>query len=100
MSGLEITGLVFGVAPVVFKAAVEAWKVLDETVSFADDAEDLSIRLETVKVHLGLWAARSGLTEGTLDEGLAPFEELIARTLNRICDLVTEAKQKGTKFGL
>lgn len=100
MSGLEIPGLVFGVVPVVFNAAIEAWKVLDDTVSFVDDTEDLGIRLETVKAHLGIWAARSGLTDGKLDEVLVPFEELIARTLNRICDLVTEAKQKGDKYGL
>ena len=100
MSGLELPGLVFGVVPLVLKAAVEAWKVLDDTVSFSDDTEDLIIRLETVKAHLGIWATKAGLTDGELHESLVPLEELIARTLRRICDLLTEVKQQREKYGL
>lgn len=100
MSGLELPGLVFGVVPLVLKAAVEAWKVLDDTVSFSEDAEDLIIRLETVKAHLGIWATKAGLIDGELHESLVPLEELIARTLRRICDLLTEVKQQSVKYGL
>ncbi|KAF2444503.1 hypothetical protein P171DRAFT_432521 [Karstenula rhodostoma CBS 690.94] len=100
MSGLELPGLIVGVVPLVLKATVEAWKVLDDTISFSDDSEDLLIRLETLKAHLGIWAKKVGLTEGDLLSALLPFEELIARTLNRICVLVTEVEQQGGKFGL
>ncbi|OAG11163.1 uncharacterized protein CC84DRAFT_411 [Paraphaeosphaeria sporulosa] len=100
MSGLEIPGLVVGVVPLALKATVEAWKVLDDTVSFSDDSEDLVIRLETLKAHLGIWAMKAGLTEGGLLSALLPFEELIERTLKRICELVTEVELQGTKYGL
>jgi hypothetical protein len=84
MSGLELPGLLVGVIPLIFKTTVEAWKVLDDTISFSDDSEDLTIRLETVKAHLGIWAMKAGLAEGNLLSSLLPFEELIARTLKRI----------------
>lgn len=100
MSGLELPGLIVGVVPLALKATVEAWKVLDDTISFSDDSEDLTIRLETSKAHLGVWAMKVGLTEGELLSALLPFEELIARTLNRICELITEVEQQGTKYGV
>jgi hypothetical protein len=100
MSGLELPGLLVGVIPLIFKTTVEAWKVLDDTISFSDDSEDLTIRLETVKAHLGIWAMKAGLAEGNLLSSLLPFEELIARTLNRICALITEVEQQRTKYGL
>ncbi|KAF9731733.1 hypothetical protein PMIN01_10750 [Paraphaeosphaeria minitans] len=99
MSGLELPGLIVGVVPLALKATVEAWKVLDDTISFSDDSEDLNIRLETLKAHLGIWAMKAGLTEGDLLSALLPFEELIERTLNRICELITEVELQGTKYG-
>jgi hypothetical protein len=100
MSGLEIVGLAVGVVPIVFQAALTAWKTLDDTISFSDDTEDLAIRLETVKAHLGIWALKVGLTQGKLNDALVPFEELIARTLKRVCDLVVQVEREGDRYGL
>jgi len=100
MSGLEIVGVVVGIVPIVFKAAGAAWKTLDNTISFDEDTEDLGIRLETVKAHLGIWAGKSGVTQGQLLDALMPFEELIARTLRRVCDLVEEVEGEGQKYGI
>ncbi|KAF1977220.1 hypothetical protein BU23DRAFT_527657 [Bimuria novae-zelandiae CBS 107.79] len=100
MSGFELPGFVVGVVPLVLKSAIEAWKVLDDTISFSEDSEDLIIRLETVKAHLGIWATKAGLTDGELLDSLVPLEELIARTLRRIRDLVTELERQGAKYGL
>src|SRR5262249_53929570 len=97
MSGIEIAGIMLGVVPVAFKAAVEAWRVLDDAISFDDDTEDLVIRLETIKAHLGIWAAKAGLTNGKLAPALVPLEELLERTLKRIRDLVVEVEQQGQK---
>ncbi|KAF1828400.1 hypothetical protein BDW02DRAFT_574900 [Decorospora gaudefroyi] len=100
MSGFELPGFVVGVVPLVLKSVIIAWKVLDDTISFSDDTEDLIIRLETVKAQLGIWAKRSGLTGGELLDSLVPLEELIARTLKRICDLITRVEQQGSQYGL
>ncbi|ORY12041.1 prion-inhibition and propagation-domain-containing protein [Clohesyomyces aquaticus] len=100
MSGLEIAGVVVGVVPVIFKTAIDAWKTVDDAVTFEGDAEDLGIRLESVKAQLGLWAAEAGLTEGELVPALLPQEELIARTLRRICDLLSDAERQGKKYGI
>ena len=100
MSGIEVAGLVFGVVPILFKATVEAWQVLDEAIAFHDDIEDCAIRLETVKARLGIWATRTGLINGTLTPTLQPLEELLERTLKRIHDLVSEAKRHGDRYGM
>ncbi|KAF2675890.1 hypothetical protein K458DRAFT_196182 [Lentithecium fluviatile CBS 122367] len=100
MSGLEIAGVVIGVVPPIFQAAGAAWKTLDDTITFDGDTEDLGIRLEYVKAHLGIWATKAGLTQGQLVEALVPQQELIARTLNRVRDLVEEVQQEGKKYGL
>jgi len=100
MSGLEIVGVVVGVVPIIFKAAGAAWETLDKTISFDEDTEDLGIRLETVKAHLGIWAGKAGVTQGQLLDALMPFEELIARTLRRMCDLVKEVEGEGQKYGI
>lgn len=100
MSGLKVPGLIIGVVPLVLKATIEAWKILDDTISFSDDNEDLAIRLETLKAHLGVWAMRVGLNEGGLLPALVPFEELIEQTLKRICDLITSIKLQRKKYGL
>ena len=100
MSGLEIVGVVVGVVPIIFKAAGAAWETLDKTISFDEDTEDLGIRLETVKAHLGIWAGKAGVTQGQLLDALMPFEELIARTLRRVCDLVEEVEGEGQKYGI
>ncbi len=100
MSGIEIAVLVVRVVPVAFKAAVEAWRILDDAITFDDDTEDLAIRLETVKAHLGIWAANSGLTNGKLVPALLPLEELLERTLRRIRDLIIEVEQQGKKYGI
>jgi len=100
MSGLELPGLILGIVPLALQATVQAWKVLDDTVTFSKDTEDLSIRLETAKAHLGIWATQVGLTQGELANDLSPLSELIERTLRRICDLITEINQQGTKYGL
>jgi hypothetical protein len=100
MSGIEIAGIVLGVVPVAFKAAIEAWRVLDDAISFDDDTEDLVIRLETIKAHLGIWAAKAELTNGKLAPALVPLEELLERTLKRIRDLVVEVEQQGQKYGI
>ncbi|KAF2641384.1 hypothetical protein P280DRAFT_469011 [Massarina eburnea CBS 473.64] len=101
MSGIpEIIGIVVGVAPVIFKATVETWKAVDDAIDFDDDAEDLIIRLERTKAHLGIWAAKAGLTAGELVDSLHPFDELIVRILERIRDLFAEVEQQGQKYGL
>ncbi|RMZ76423.1 hypothetical protein DV737_g4795, partial [Chaetothyriales sp. CBS 132003] len=100
MSGIEVTGVVLGVVPIAFKAAIEAWRTLDDTISFDDDTEDLIIRLETVKARLGIWATKAGLTDGELRSSLHPVEELLERTVRRIRDLVIEVEQQGKKYGI
>ncbi|KIW69152.1 hypothetical protein PV04_05045 [Phialophora macrospora] len=100
MSGIEVAGIVLGVVPITFKAAVEAWRTLDDAISFDDDTEDLIIRLETVKARLGIWATRAGLTDGELISSLYPVEELLERTVRRIRDLVIEVEQQGKKYGI
>lgn len=100
MSGIELAGLVVGVVPIAFKATVEAWRILDDAVTFDGDTTDLIIRLETVKAHLGIWAAKAGLTNGKLIPALIPLEELLERTLWRIRDLIEEVDQRGKKYGL
>jgi hypothetical protein len=99
MSGLELGGLVVGVVPIL-QAAIAAWETLDDTVGFDADSEDVAIRLETVKARLGIWAAKTGLAQGELSEALVPFEELIARTLKRVRDLMVEVEKEGAKYGL
>ncbi|KAF2194152.1 hypothetical protein K469DRAFT_455938, partial [Zopfia rhizophila CBS 207.26] len=93
-------GLVVGVVPVAFKAAVEAWRTLDDAITFDDDTENLIIRLETLKAHLAIWAAKARLTNGKLVPALLPLEELLERTLRRIRDLVIEVEQQGKKYGI
>src|SRR3954452_7548647 len=100
MSGIEVTGVVLGVVPIAFKAAVEAWITLDDAISFDDDTEDLVIRLETVKARLGIWATKAGLTDGELISSLHPVEELLERTVRRIRDLVIEVEHQGKKYGI
>lgn len=100
MSGIEIAGLVLGGVPVAFQAAIEAWRVLDDTISFDDDTEDLAIRLETAKAHLGLWAAKAGLTNGKWAPALVSLEELIEKILRRIGDLIVKVEQQGQKYGI
>ncbi|KAF1949766.1 hypothetical protein CC80DRAFT_428369 [Byssothecium circinans] len=101
MAGLaESIGAVVGVAPVIFKATIETWKAIDDMMDFDDDTEDLIIRLETAKAHLGIWATQAGLTDGKLVPSLRPVEELVVRTLKRIRDLVAEVEQQGKKYGL
>ncbi|KAK5065196.1 hypothetical protein LTR84_001033 [Exophiala bonariae] len=100
MSGLEVAGVVLGVVPIAFNAAVEAWRTLDDTISFDDDTEDLVIRLETVKARLGIWASKAGLADGELIAPLHPVEELLERTVRRIRDLIFEIEQQGEKYGI
>lgn len=100
MSGIELAGLVIGSVPVVFKAAIEAWRALDDSVTFDGDTEDIVIRLETAKAHLGIWAAKAGLVNGKLVASLTPVEELLERTLQRIRDLFMEVEQQGKKYGI
>lgn len=100
MSGLEVAGVVLGAVPIAFKAAVEAWRTLDDAISFDDDTEDLIIRLETVKARLGIWATKAGLTDGELISSLHSVEELLERTVRRIRDLVIEVEQQGKKYGI
>lgn len=100
MSGIEVAGFVLGVVPIAFKAAVEAWRTLDDAISFDDDTEDLIIRLETVKARLGIWATKAGLTDGELISSLHPVEELLERTVRRIRDLVIAVEQHGQKYGI
>ncbi|KAM7214472.1 Prion-inhibition and propagation domain containing protein [Rhypophila decipiens] len=97
MSGLEV-GL--AVAPVVFKLTIASWKVIDDTLSFTEDAQDLAVRVERAKGLLTIWASQSGLTEGTLLPALRPLDEVIARTLDRIKDLILDLKRDGKKYGL
>lgn len=95
-----MAGVVLGVVPIAFQAAVEAWRVLDDTISFDDDTEDLIIRLETVKARIGIWATKAGLIDGELTASLHPVEELLERTVRRIRDLVTEVQKQGEKYGI
>jgi len=97
MAGVEIA---LAVAPVAFEAAIAAWKVLDDTLSFEDDAQDLVLRLERAKGLLTIWASQSGLAEGTLLPALLPIEEIIARTLARVSGLISDLQQDGKKYGL
>ncbi|RMZ78799.1 hypothetical protein DV738_g3605, partial [Chaetothyriales sp. CBS 135597] len=100
MSGIDIAATVLGVVPVAFKAAIEAWEILDDTLSYDGDTEDLIIRLETVKARLGIWAAKAGLTDGELRSPFHPVEELLERTMSRIRDLIIEVEQQGKKYGI
>jgi hypothetical protein len=100
MSGFEVAGIAIGIAPIVFKAVAEGLRILDETVRFDDDAEDLVIRIETAKAHLNIWATNVGLGEGELVPALHPLNDLIVRTLKRIETLVTDLQQQEEKYGL
>ena len=61
MSGFEVAGVAIGIAPIVFKAVAESMRILEDTIRFDDDAEDLVIRIETAKAHMRIWATRVGL---------------------------------------
>ncbi|RYN28501.1 hypothetical protein AA0112_g7413 [Alternaria arborescens] len=100
MSGFEVAGVAIGIAPIVFKAVAESMRILEDTIRFDDDAEDLVIRIETAKVHLSIWATSVGLAEGELVPALHPINDLIVRTLQRIELLVTNLEQHGNKYGL
>ena len=96
----EVAGVALAIAPIVFKAVAEGMKILDETVRFDEDTEDLVIRIETAKAHLNIWATSVGLAEGELVPALHPLNELIVRTLQRIEALVTGLQQQENKYGL
>ena len=100
MSGFEVAGVAIGIAPIVFKAVAESMRILEDTIRFDDDAEDLVIRIETAKAHLSIWATSVGLVEGELVPALHPLSDLIVRTLKRIELLVTNLEQQGNTYGL
>ncbi|KAF7676672.1 hypothetical protein GT037_004884 [Alternaria burnsii] len=100
MSGFEVAGVAIGIAPIVFKTVAESMRILEETIRFDDDAEDLVIRIETAKAHLSIWATRVGLVEGELVPALHPLSDLIVRTLKRIELLMTDLEQQGNTYGL
>ncbi|RYN51787.1 hypothetical protein AA0114_g5420 [Alternaria tenuissima] len=100
MSGFEVAGVAIGIAPIVFKAVAESMRILEDTIRFDDDAEDLVIRIETAKAHLSIWATRVGLVEGELVPALHPLSDLIVRTLKRIDLLMTNLEQQGDTYGL
>ncbi|KAF2465006.1 uncharacterized protein BDR25DRAFT_306870 [Lindgomyces ingoldianus] len=92
--------LALAVAPIAYKALVGAWGALDDALSFSEDTEDLLLRLEILRAHLSIWASSSKLSNGTLLPSLLPFDEPIAKTLNRIRKLVSDADQVGKEYGL
>ncbi|RMD41996.1 hypothetical protein DV735_g3113, partial [Chaetothyriales sp. CBS 134920] len=100
MSGIDIAATVIGIVPVAFKAAIEAWQMLEDALAYDGDTEDLIIRLETVKARLGIWATKAGLTDGELLSSFHPVEELLERTVSRIRDLIIEVEQQGKKYGI
>ena len=100
MSGFEVAGVAIGIAPIVFKAVAESMRILEDTIRFDDDAEDLLIRIETAKAHLSIWATSVGLVEGELVPALHPLNDLIVRTLQRIESLITSLVQQGNEYGL
>ncbi|CAN9146804.1 unnamed protein product [Alternaria sp. RS040] len=100
MSGFEVAGVAISIAPIVFKTVAESMRILEDTIRFDDDTEDLVIRIETAKAHLSIWATRVGLVEGELVPALHPLSSLIVRTLKRIELPVTNLEQKGNRYGL
>lgn len=88
------------VTPIIYKALVGTWSILDDTLSFSKDSEDLMLQLENIRAHLSIWASRSGLDNGELRPNLHPFNKLIAKTLKRIRELILNVTEMGNTYGL
>ncbi|PGH35750.1 hypothetical protein GX50_01463 [[Emmonsia] crescens] len=93
-------GSIVALTLVAYQGADHAWHILQDTLHYSSDSEDLILQLELERFRFQTWARNAGLTEGELSPGLLPIYETVERTLRIISELLKNADELRGRYGL
>lgn len=90
-------GSIITLVTLAYTGAVKAWTVLHSSLHFAEEAQDLLLRLSLERFRLQTWGSSVGLESGSFQPSLFPIFSLIQQILQRIeniCNLTDALKDR------